>query len=318
MARIGVLQSAIVGLLLILFSFVSLQVTFASVPLAACSRVLHGVGFGIFIPAATLFAKEKAIPSAEAYYVGVFSAAMMVPNLFAPAIGQLYLARFGPHFYFVLMSIPIVTGIGLCAMFLSFQRGASLPRTEGYIRLISAPGIFAPGLAMIATGCLWGYAATFLALSLDEVGIPAAFFFTPFAVGMLATRFFILRTLAGWSKRGIVVVSLALMSVSYWVLAETSSPILIAALAVVFAIGYGAVYPNVLVWGSGVVPPKTRMLAFALLNALFNVGGALTPTGGGKLIAVVDFSGTERVLACLGIVSAIVIAFGFARERCRS
>lgn len=186
-------------------------------------------------------------------------------------------------------------------------------RTEGYIRLISAPGMFAPDLAMIATGCLWGYAATFLALSLDEVRIPAAVFFTPFAVGMLATRFFILRTLAGWPKRGIVVVSLTLMSASYGVLAETSSPIVFATLAIVFAIGYGAVYPNVLVWNSGVMPPETRMVAFALLNALFSVGGALAPTVGGKLIALADFAGTERVLACLGISSAMFMAFSFVK-----
>jgi MFS family permease len=299
MGRIGFQRTATTGLVLTIASFISLQLTHAFAIGAICSRLVAGLGFGLFIPAAVLFAKDRVLLDRQIHYTGIFTSSMMLPNFFAPAVGEWYLRVYCVDTYFLTMSLPILLGTVACAIWLPRDSGRATAKDVGYFVLLCEPDLVLPNLCVLVTGMLWGFAATFLALWLQRSGVVVAAFFTPFAVGMLATRFLFLRLLQRVAARPLLATGLGLMAVSYVLLATAMDTACTGVAAIAFAIGYGIVYPTVVVWTSNRFPQEKRNRPVALINTLFNAGGIVAPIIGGYLIPAVGFGGNAAFLVLL-------------------
>ena len=306
--RYGALRTVIFGWVLILVSFAALQVCYTTAIPAIVCRFVAGLGFGIFIPAGIVAVNARVAVHAQVYYLGIFSSMMYIPSLFGPVVAERFIDHFGPHAYFLVMSIPILAGICIVISFVRMRpAGPYQSDSTSYMALLRQPTLMTICTAIFISGLLWTFVSIFLALWMHQSHVGVGLFFTPFAATIIVVRFVLLRFTSARSKQAVLASALALMGAAHLALATGIGSMSTIAAGVLFALGYGALFPTAIVWANSKVTPGAQSRAAALLNIVFNIAGVAGPVALGYLIPFIGYGSSAVVGALLGLLAALLL-----------
>ena len=317
-ARIGVLATLRVAIVLLIVGFGSFQFTRDSFVGALGSRIVQGMGQGIFLSAAITYVQSRLSTKRFLFLLGVFSATMPLAQAVAPPFGEWIITHYGDHFLFLLVSAPALVGLALTFGLRGLERP---PEHKGLDLLASWRKDYVRPLAsVIVNGTMFGFCTAYLAVALRDRNIPLAAFFTASTVTMFTSRFLALRQIerverpllvaAGLTLMGIGFVAVALPAMPWiqalWVASARSIwPVIFGGFS--FGVGYSLTYPVLSAWMSDGVERSRRAGPQAWLNGGFNFGLFAMPLPEAWLIAGHGFDIAMLWLAGLSGLMALVL-----------
>jgi MFS family permease len=304
--RFGALQTVRLAMVLLTIGFLSFDVTRASFPAAMVSRIVQGLGQGLFLGSALTYAQGRLSPVRFVYLLGIFSSLMVVSQALGPPLGAYVLGAFGERAMFGVAAIPAIAGLVLTFGLRPLPRP---PQSPG-LRLFSVwrPHFPEPIWAVFASGAMSGFTLAYLAAALQARTIPIACFFAAFTVSLFASRFFALRHVEDIDRRILIASGLALMSLGFVAIALAHAvwwPVIAGGM--LFGTGYSLVYPLLSAWMSEGLEPSRRAGPQALLNTSFNLGLFATPYPETILISRFGYDATLYVLAGLGFATTLFL-----------
>ena len=312
-ARLGVARVIRLALAIMLLAYLSFHVTAASFVGACVSRFLQGVGFGLFLPTAMVYAKAQLTPARMTYYFGIFSAMVPLPNVIGPALADLYLGRGDPGLFFVVTAIPLLAGALLGGAVVGEAR--STPETGGgrYADLLADRRLWMPFVGVFTVGSVFGFISSFMALFLLGEGVAVVYFFSTFTVCFFGGRVLAVPFFERTPKWAAVMVALILMCAGFLLLIVPggTTPTLVVAGGIVFGLGYTVAYPQLSVWVAEYFAPTARGRPIGLFNAFFNAGIYLTPLWTGVSMAAIGLRGPMLILCAASLsVAAMLAVYG--------
>jgi ACDE family multidrug resistance protein len=304
-SRIGARRTVLVGCGVAILGVASLPVTIAMAATAALSKLAQGGGFGIFQPAGILYAKSKAANDQQIYAVGRFTAMLVAPTLFAPALGQWSLDAFGTTAFFMIALVPMILALALATRLRDSRTPAPLD-TSGYLALMRNRKIRVPNAAVAGSGIAYGFAVAFLPLMLVEHAVPVAAFFTPFAIVLLATRFGLLKLLQCLPVPVLAALGLGALLASFAALLIGVNVALVALAGTLLAVGYSVIHPTATEWSSLQYPASERARPVAFINTCYHAGAIAAVQITGLLLPIAGWRGVLAMLAMP--VGAVLVA----------
>ena len=274
-SRFSALGVMLCGQLISLLAFLSLQWDVANPVWAGAGRVLLGLGFGMFFPAALVYAKSKLQGPKTAYLFGIAASMVPLPNIVGPPLAEAYFLAFGIKLFFVVFALPLMASI-LMLMTLGDEPAsnrANASRDLEYWRLLTMRSIGVPLYSVLVVGLAWGFVVSFMSLLLHRRGLNTVYFFSTCTATLFFSRFVILGLLVRTPKEAVVALGLALMAASFFVIGTSGiHPIVVVAAGVAFGLGYSVAFPVLSVWVSDQFRAEQRGKPVALLSALFQFG----------------------------------------------
>jgi MFS family permease len=310
--RLGDLTTLRIGIVLLVAGHLSYQLTIASFPAALLSRVLQGMGYGLFMPTAMTFAKSKLTKERFVYLFGIYASMVPLPNAIGPPLAEAYFNAFGEHLFFIVGAVPAIL-----AAVLSLALSDHRPQTEGrgglpLLRTAMLPGLRQPLVAIMVVGALYGLIPSYMAPLLADEAIPIGFFFTSFTVVLFASRFLLIGYFEAWSRRRVLAIGMVAMAAAYAIIALAPGWLPVAVAGSLFGLGYSVAYPVLSVWVAEQFEPHQRTTPIALFNTMFSIGILLTPWFGTYVIAVSGYHGLLYVLSAAGLLLTAAL---LARQR---
>ncbi len=312
-ARHGVATVIRFGLTIMLFAYLSFHLTAASFLGACLSRFLQGVGFGLFLPTAMVYAKAQLTPLRMTYYFGIFSAMVPLPNMIGPALADLYLAHGDPEYFFLVTAIPLCAGTLIAAAVVGEAKSTAETVVGRYADLLADRRLWMPFLGVFTVGSVFGFVSSFMALFLLSQGVAVLYFFSTFTVCFFGGRVLAVPFFERASKWAAVMTALILMCGGFLLLVAPggTTPALAVAGGVVFGLGYTVAYPQLSVWVAEYFAPAARGRPISLFNAFFNAGIYLTPLWTGASMATIGLRGPILILCAASLcVAAMLGVYG--------
>jgi MFS family permease len=303
---LGALQTVRLAMVLLTIGFVSFDVTRASFAAAVVSRVIQGIGQGLFLGSALTYTQGRLSPVRFVYLLGIFSSLMVVSQALGPPLGAYVLGEFGEHAMFLLAAVPGLAGLALT---FGLRPLARPPQSPGlHLFSVWRQHFPEPILAVFVSGCMSGFTIAYLAAALQARTIPIASFFVASTASLFASRFFALPHVEEVYRRVLVASGLALMSLGFVAIALARAvwwPVIVG--GILFGTGYSLVYPLLSAWMSEGLEPSRRAGPQALLNTAFNLGLFATPYPETILIAHFGYDATLYALAGFGFATALFL-----------
>jgi MFS family permease len=275
-------------------------------PPAMIVNIARGIAAACIMPAGQIYAQAVVGEAERGRAIGMFSLMFMVPNFYAPALTEWLLNQAGESMVFVLALLPLAAAMGLTWLLPTIP-GETPKNPAGYLSLITDRRLLLPNLAAAVSGLGVTFATSFLPILLTERHIPVAWFFVPFAAGLLAVRLQ-LQQLQRLGPPLAIGLALTAYGAGFYVLLATSVAPLSqgAALAagLCFAVGYGITLPTAIVWATQYTPPDVRARPVALANTIFNVGALIGVQVPGMALPLVGWQG---VLVLSGALATLVL-----------
>jgi predicted MFS family arabinose efflux permease len=304
--RFGALHVARAGALIMLMSYLSFELTVDSFYGAIGSRVCHGIGYALFMPAAMIYADSNLTGEQKVYYFGIYASMFPLPNVIGPPLAEAYLRYVGVERLFLFTAIPSLLGAVL-VFSLSPTNKTAVARAAlvDYLHLLRQRSLWMPYAGIFFVGAFYGFAVSFMALLLDARHIPVSYFFVTFTVCLFSSRFLLLRYVQRLSKAIVLTTGLAFLSSAYLVLALASAPTATIVAGVLFGFGYSVAYPTLSVWVTQQFSPDKQGMPLTLYNAIFTLGIFMLPLAGGYVIA---WLGAPTMVLGLALTGFFVIA----------
>lgn len=300
--RLGVRHTIQLAMSLLIVGFVSLQFTHDDFYPAMASRLVQGMGQGLFLSAVITYAQSRLSQTRFLYLLGVFSSMMPLAQAIAPPFGGYMLNTYGDGFFFILGALPAIVGLSLT---FGLRGLISAPQTSLRAIFSSArAGFYAPLWGAFVNGSVFGFTTAYLAAAMEAKAIPLAAFFTASTFSMFASRFLAMRRFEHSDRRLLVAVGLGLMSAGFVMVAASGVSWPIAIGGVTFGVGYSLVYPVLSAWMAEGLPPSERAGPQALLNTAFNFGLFVTPYPISFVIGEFGYTAAMLALAGLGALTA--------------
>lgn len=315
-SRFGVLFCVKSGVLLMLAGYLAQAVCIKNFEAMLLIRGTHGLGYGVFFPAAMMYAKQIVPKEQLVYYFGIYSCMIPTPNLIGPWIAEKLYAVCSVESYFLLTAIPLLIG-GLGIWALINQCGATFnnaQKRESYAAVFANNRAFIPLVGIFCVGIIYGFIPSYMALFLKQKAVSVSLFFSSFTAVLLICRFYLLRFVSNVDKTLLVALGFFLMACSYLIADLSAFYGGIIASGAVFGVGYSVAYPNLSVYLALCFPEEQRGKPIAVFNMLFFSGIYLTPLCGGMII---EHSSTSFFLGVLGTVS-LLCALGVGAMYCAS
>ena len=306
--RLGNLATLRLGILLLVAGHLSYQLTIADFPAAVASRLVQGVGYGLFMPTAMTFAKGKLTPERFVYLFGIYASMVPLPNAIGPPLAEAYLNVFGERLFFVVGAVPAMVA-GALTLGLSADRRPAGARGLPLLGTALLPSLRRPLVAVMVVGAMYGLIPSYMAALLAERSVPIGFFFTSFTVVLFAARFLLLGYFEAWPRSRVVALGLAAMAAAYALVAEALDPAPVSIAGVLYGLGYSMAYPVLSVWVAEQFEPHLRTTPVAVFNTMFSIGILVTPWFGTYVIAGLGYRGLLYVLAATGALAALSLVF---------
>ena len=304
-ARVGALVVMRLAATCSLLALISLALMQGNFYTTLCSRLLWGVGVGLFLPAGMVYAQSRLNAVRGVYLLSLYSAMFPLAQAFAPVIGETMLKHFGVWPMFALAAVPaalsLVVSFGLRPL-IRPVRSTGLALTKAF-RSQSVMPIF----ALIVTGSIYGYSISYLAPSMQLRGLMLATFFVSSTAALIMGRFGGMRLLSGVDPRILVIAGLVLSGVGMGLIAWASAPIFAIVAGVIFGFGNSILYPVACAWITRGVEPSERGGPIALATTAFYFGLYAMPYPQTFLIAAFGYTWTEYALAISGLVGAVIV-----------
>lgn len=298
--------TALSGATLVVFPF-----ALDSVPMTTLLAIGRGLAAGLFIPSGQAFAQAQAAEGDSSRMIGMFTAMLLIPSFYSPALGQWALRALGEPAFFGLAALPMIGTVAILCLL--HPTAAAPPRASGYLTLLRDRRLWLPNLATMQSGIAYAFAYSFLPLLLSERGRVVALFFTPFSVVLLLVRFAGLKYLQRLPPPAVIGLGLLAYAAGLCILiAPAALAVLVA--AVLFAVGYGVMLPTCVAWATSYYPRTERARPVALVNTSFNVGSIAAVQAAGALLPAIGWTGVLLVLAIPVLLVFSIVALNAAQS----
>ncbi|ACK51152.1 major facilitator superfamily MFS_1 [Methylocella silvestris BL2] len=316
-ARIGVLNTCRLAILLMLIGFFSLRYTAGAFWPAMASRMAQGIGQGLLLSSFVTYGQSRLNASRFVYLIALFTSMFAVAQAFAPPFGAMILNAYGAPAMFLEGSIPAVLALVLTFGLRPIPRpapGRGLDLSAAWRR--ENIGSFA---AVFVNGAMFGFTAAYLAALLEAEALPIGAFFLASTTTLFASRFLAMGIFETIERRLLVAGGFLSQAASFVLIGLAGQSWLIVIAGILFGAGYSVVYPVLSAAISKHLDPSERAGPQALLNTAFNIGIFLMPYPQALIIAHLGFRAAALVLAGLAFVSALaLIATALLHQALRS
>jgi len=306
--RFGSTRPMLAAIVLMLVSHVALEFVLRDATLTLLARILGGVGAGICVPAAMLYAQTRLTERRFVYLFGIFTTMLPLPNAIAPGLAELYLQRVGIQGFFLATAVPALAGLAIAA---TLRRGAPAARGGGrplgYLAVLRMREIRLVFVGYLVYGAILGFGGTYMAVLLHAREVPVAAYFTSFTVSLFAARFVLLAQVQRLSRDFVILVGGLCQSGSFLLLWLSAAPWATVIVGLLYGLGHSVMFPSLTAWANTHIPPADRGVSTALTQATFATGMTLTPLLGGVVVAQLglDLLVLLLSLAGFGVVACI-------------
>jgi len=245
-------------------------------------RILHGIGFSIFIIAALYIVILAVREEQNAYAIGVVSTGFMLPLLVAPYLGEQVILKLGFPSYFILAGvlafIPfayIVFGSRLVINWSSRQAGGGQP---GILELLRRKSIFLSSFFAFLFEVGLSSAIGFVPLlALEGTGLRAGYFFTFLGLTAVFFRLYVGKKLRSWGKSSWIVPAFGLLCLGGLSLYFSTNSFLLALSGVIMGAGAGILYPHLTALSVRGLEPNEKSLVLSIFASAVDLGFAVGP-----------------------------------------
>ncbi|GGN94703.1 MFS transporter [Saccharibacillus kuerlensis] len=273
-------------------------------------RLLHGAGFGLATTYFATLAAENIPKERRGEGMGYFGVGETVAVSVGPLIGIAILTRYDFHNLFFGGAAVLLLAL-VMTVFISRKPQAghhSAPDAHVPIKLIERKVLF-PSFLILLVGIAAGSIMSFIALYAVEKGFAAVawFFF------IVAAASFVVRLVSGkmFDKLGpgsVLVPSAVLMIAGIWMLTLSGSETTFLLSAVLYGLGFGAVFPAIQTWCVNLVEEHEHENAMASFFNFFDLGIG----GGAMILGMVASAFSYEVVYNIAIAVMIVYLLLYA------
>ena len=307
-ARLGALTSLRAATTLMCIAYLSLELTVGNFWAAIASRLLQGIGFGLFMPAAMTYARATLAARSSAYLFGIYAAMVTLPNLVGPTLAELYLRHIGIFAFFVFGAMPGALAVPMAALLHPPEHTTGDAPQPGFASVLFDKANALPLLAIFVVGVMYGFVGAYMAPFLMSEGIAVGYFFAAFTISFFVARFWLLRLAEGMPRSLLIAAGLALMAIGYLGVANVATNAAVVAAGVSVGLGYSVAYPNLSLWILDRYEAPQRGMPASVFNAAYFSGFYLSPLVVGWSLAARGYSPSLDGLAALGFAVAAVLA----------
>jgi MFS family permease len=304
--RIGVLQTMRLATGLIIIGFASLYFTVDSFYGALASRMIQGLGQGLFLGSILTYAQSLLSPRRFVYLLGVFSTMAPLSQAFGPPFGAAVLNAFGARTMFLIALVPALVGFALTFTVRVLPVTAK-PRGLDFGRALRRDRL-APLAAGFVNGTMFGFIMAYLAAVLEAKALPIGAFFIASTAAMLAGRLLAMRRMEAVDRHFLVAGGFVLEALAFTSIALAGGSWFVIAAGILFGMGYSVIYPILSAWMSDGLAPAERVGPQGLLNAIFGLGMFAMPFPQTYLIAAIGYNWALVCHAVLAVVSAAALS----------
>ena len=275
-------------------------------------RMYNGFGIAFHSTAAMAWVADMVPPHRRAQAMGLFSNSSQVAIAIAPLLGALIFRLSGFTLLFAAASAFAIASVALIGSAHEAGRagGASLA-TGSFRAALGRPDVMILSFALMTAAATWGILTAFLPIYTvqRQAGQPALFF-TLYAIMTVALRL-ISGPLADRLGRKVTLVpAMFLLSLVMVLFSALSSSLMLYALAIFYAIGFGTIYPTLSAFLVDVVPAHSRGSALGVFTAGFDLGIVVGAYGGGLVAERFGLGATFVASGLLCLAGALAFLFG--------
>lgn len=312
--RRGVRTAVLLGAVFQVAAYVSYELTLFSPAWAIASRLLHGVGQGLFFASSLLYAQACLSKERMVYLLGMFSMMFPLPYAIGPYLGQLYLDTFGTRHFFVITAVPAIVGLSLLMRLDGISEGLrpASGKSIAIKQMLANHRYVASCFAIFVAGAVFGYITNYMAQTIRAGGGSIAAFFSVFPISLFLFRFFILQKADTLPKYLLGIAALGAMALGFILCFLSTSTAVLAIAGVLYGAGHSVSFPALNAIVTVEYDAEHRHLPVALLNAAFNTGIFVTPVLVFALSPWLSKLQMLPVLAAVCVVAAVVLRVPFA------
>jgi len=308
LARFSPFQIALVGQAITLAAYASFFRTISDPSGALMSRFLVGAGFGLFFPAALIYARTLISGPNTVFLFGIYSTMIPLPNFFGPGLAEIIYLNYGVPALLWAFTIPI--GASLLLMWFLPRSDAPSRSIElfSYLTILRAKSILLPNLAIAVVGLMWGFMLSFMALYLSTIKVPTSVFFSGATLSMVVSRFTIMAWLGRKPRQLTAGIGLVLMGLGYAILPLCgSNQLAVGTSALVFGLGYSTVFPVLSLWATDQFELAQRGRAMAVFTAFFQGAIFVVPWAAGVALKAFAFGDVVVMLAAVSLIVGLYV-----------
>jgi MFS family permease len=288
-----------------------------AVPLVMAVRVFHGVGWAAFTTSSSALAADLAPPSRRGEAMGFFGVGTNVAMAAGPALGVFLAGRAG---YGALFLTGMVVSVAAALMTVGIsepkREPGGMPLKRGWRSFILPSALF-PSAVLFTNALTYASVVGLLPLFAEEadLGNPGLFF-TVFAVVVLVIRAPLGRLSDKLGRVVIIAPGLLLTFVALFVLSYAGSRPTLLIVAVIYAMGTGAVQPTLMAMTVDRAKPQERGAAMGTFLTAVDLGIGLGSVVWGVVAEAFGFQTMYVAASCMGLVGVVVLLAG-SRKRSR-
>jgi MFS family permease len=311
LTKVSPLRMALIGQAITLVAYASFFATLSQPTGALLSRFFVGAGFGLFFPAALIYARSLISGANTVFLFGIYSTMIPLPNFLGPGLAEFVYANWGAEA--LLWCFTVLIGLALIIMWFLPQSRVSVSPMEmlSYARIIRTRSTILANIAITVVGLMWGFMLSFMALYLSAVRVPTAVFFSGATLSMVLSRFTVMAWLGRKPKEIVAGVGLIFMAGGYALLPFSgSNATLVALSAIIFGLGYSTVFPVLSLWSADEFAIPQRGRAMAVFTGFFQSAIFVVPILAGGALRFVEF---DSVLLTMAAVAMLVGIYTMSR-----
>jgi predicted MFS family arabinose efflux permease len=281
-------------------------------------RVLHGMGFSLFILAALLIVVLKSEEHERAYAIGVVSTGFMLPLLVVPFLGEKLIEEFGfPTFFLAATLLAIVPVVMVLVSKIDLPQGPEEPKRQGlsYFRLLKQGRLLLIILLTFIFEVGLSAVLSFVPLlALQGSSLRSGYFYTFLGLTAVFLRLYVGKKLTFWGSPKLILPAFLFICLGSLLTSLSHGNVLLSISGFFWGLGVGILYPHLsalCVEGSA---SKERGKALSLFASSVDLGFALGPLTFGWLVQFVGLRKSFILVGVFMILTSLPLEFALKRR----
>lgn len=271
-------------------------------------RLLYGVGQAFYGTGAVTFASSIGSGASNSNAIAMYTLTTMLGLGLSMSMAQAAFEMFG---FNALVGLSVI----LIGSAFSVMKWRSQPiklaannaiRTP-FMEVLKSKVVFASTLCQFAASFSFSALLTFIPLAALDKGISFySLFYIAFALSVISSRLFVQRVTSSFGLINAIVYSSTIMLVSIVLLMVTISPLILILSGILFGLGFGIVYPSLVLLLVQRINQKNRGTALGVMIAAGDIGNALSTA---ILGAVAEHLGYAALFSTTALLLAVCIYY---------
>lgn len=315
--KIGALNTMRFGLFLLLTSYISYNFTQFSYYPVMISRIMQGIGYGIYFSAVMFYAKSRLTEKSKIYFFGIFTSTIPLANFIGPASIKIVYNLINRKNVFLIHSVFAIIGF-ITTLFLSkddIKEKALNNIKTSLTSIFKNKNIFYPLVIILIHGLLFGFIPSFMSMFLEEKSIHVGFFFPAFSGGLFLVRFIFMKYLQKINFKVLTFKGILLISTAYFIIIFYTRPITVLLSGIIIGFGFSFMYPVLGVQITKIVNENESSKAMSIFNFFFQIGIYGSPFIGKFIIKKWELTGMIYFLVIIGFLTTAVLSVMFIANR---